>query len=123
MEWLKEAKEKLNKKGGSFDRYAAVMKDRVREKLLYFCEQDGEFAQAVAQGGSFEDCMKKVAGAVKGNQGIEDIAAYEEAVAFFFPGARIRATMTIDLIGDAGSEEAEWTGKKNGIVLDLKDFL
>ena len=46
---------------GTYDKYAAIMKRGVLEALTGFCEQDAEFAQAVFQGGSFEDCMKAVA--------------------------------------------------------------
>lgn len=47
------------------DRYGAAMKGAVRRALESFARQDGEFAQAIAQGGSFTDCMKRVAGGVK----------------------------------------------------------
>ena len=62
-EWFDQAKKKLEAeaKSGTFDRYGAVMKTAVRDSLLDFCRQDEEFAQAVAQGGSFADCMKAVA--------------------------------------------------------------
>lgn len=38
-----------------------AMAPSVREALTDFCRQDAEFAQAVAQGGSFKDCMAAVA--------------------------------------------------------------
>lgn len=64
-EWYMSAKKKLEteRKSGKYDRYAAVMKDAVCDALDGFCRQDGEFAQAVVQGGTFEDCMKAVAAA------------------------------------------------------------
>ena len=83
--------------------------------MLEFCLQDGEFAQAVAQGGNFADCMKAVA---KGcGSSISDLAAYRKAVQFYFPGADIRMRMEIDLCASVSGEE-----KKSGIVLDLADF-
>lgn len=121
MSYLEQARKKLAEKSGSFDKYATVMKSRVADKLLEFCEQDEEFAEAVAQGGSFADCMAAVAKKVKGNQGIEDLEAYSAAVAFYFPGAEIRCTMTIDLIGAAG--KGVKAQEKGGIVLNLADFL
>lgn len=121
MSYLEQAGKKLAEKSGSFDKYATVMKSRVADKLLEFCEQDEEFAEAVAQGGSFADCMAAVAKKVKGNQGIEDLEAYSAAVAFYFPGAEIRCTMTIDLIGAAG--RGVQAQEKGGIVLNLADFL
>ena len=62
-DWYKKAVDKLTreKNGGSYGRHEAVMKDAVHAALLDFCQQDEEFAQAVAQGGTFADCMKAVA--------------------------------------------------------------
>lgn len=78
-----------------------AMASVVAEVLRNFCRQDAEFAQAVAQGGSFAECMNAVAKGV-GNC-ISDIDAYKKAVGFYFPGANIRTTMTIDLIGEAAA--------------------
>lgn len=80
-----------------------AMAGAVAEALRSFCRQDAEFAQAVAQGGSLIDCMAAVAKGV--GQSISDLDAYKKAVAFYFPGANIRMTMTIDLIGDAAKPE------------------
>lgn len=88
----------------SMDKYGNAMKQAVRDALADFCKQDGEFAQAVVQGGSFADCMKAVAGGVKGNA-ISDLEAYRRAVQYFFKGADIKMTMTINLC--ASVEEAE----------------
>ena len=98
------------------------MAPAVKEALLSFVEQDGEFAQAVAQGGGFKECMDAVAKGV-GNS-ISDLDAYRKAVQFYFPGAEIRMHMSIDLIGaarGAGPETGE--DRKKGIILDLEDFL
>lgn len=51
-----------------------AMAPSVREALTDFCRQDAEFAQAVAQGGSFKDCMAAVAKGVGGS--ISDLEAY-----------------------------------------------
>ena len=102
----------------------------VAEALRSFCRQDIEFAQAVAQGGSLAECMTAVAKGV--GSYISDIDAYKKAVAFFFPGAKIKMQMTIDLIGDAAlpipQEKPEpvlqvYKPEKNELVLDLEDFL
>lgn len=63
MDMQKEALAKLKaeKKTAKCDRYGNAMKGAVCEALELFCRQDGEFAQAVVQGGTFEDCMKAVA--------------------------------------------------------------
>lgn len=104
-------------KKGSYDKYASAMKSAVLKALKDFVKQDAEFAQAVVQGGSFEDCMKAVA---KGcGSSISDLDAYKKAVQFYFPGAEIRMTMTIDLIGAAGKDE----DKPKGVILDLWSLL
>ena len=102
----------------------------VAEALRSFCRQDAEFAQAVEQGGSFAECMTEVAKGV--GSYISDIDAYKKAVAFFFPGAKIKMQMTIDLIGDAALPAPEeqaapmlqvYKPEKNELVLNLEDFL
>lgn len=50
-----------------------AMAPSVREALTDFCRQDAEFAQAVAQGGSFKECMAAVAKGVGGS--ISDLEA------------------------------------------------
>lgn len=122
--WPTEAMKKLtdgkkNVKGQK----AAAMAGAVFDALKNFCTQDSEFAQAVVQGGSFADCMNAVAKGV--GQSISDIEAYSKAVAFYFPGAKIRVQMSIDLIGDAAPTEPEQITeepKTAGIVLSLLDF-
>lgn len=118
-EWLEQARDKLAKelKSGKFDRYGTAMKQAVHDALLEFCGQDEEFAQAVVQGGSFEDCMKAVGKCVKGNS-ISDMEAYGAAVKFYFPGAEIRVTMKIDLMGAVREEPEE----EPALLIDLSDF-
>lgn len=121
-----EAKAKLEQesKEGTYDRYAAAMKSAVLDALIDFAQQDEEFARAVLDGGSFADCMKAVA---KGcGTSISDLEAYGKAVSFYFPGAKIRMKMTIDLIGDAAKRtdaEPEDVPAPKGLILDLSDFL
>ena len=115
-EWKNEALEKLEReyKAGKYDRYGKAMKSAVKDALADFCRQDAEFAQAVAQGDSFEECMKAVAKNC-GNY-ISDLEAYKRAATFYFKGATVRFRMEIDLIGDAPQ-------KAKPVVLDLSDFL
>ena len=75
------------------------------------------FAQAVAQGGSFKDCMAAVAKGVGGS--ISDLEAYRKAVRFYFKGADVRFRMEIDLCPTA--EEAPRSAQKK--ILDIADFL
>lgn len=95
-----------------------AMASAIRETLKGFCEQNGEFAQAVAQGGSFADCLTSVAKGV--GSSISDVDAYKKAVAFFFPGAQIRVYMEIDLVGE--SKPSAQAGIASTIIR-LEDFL
>lgn len=126
MAKFEEAKAKLEKesKEGKYDSKATAMKNAVLKALLDFAEQDEEFAQAVVDGGSFDKCMAAVAKGV--GTSISDLDAYGRAVGFYFPGARIRMTMLIDLIGDAGGEisaNEPGAGADGGLILDLSAFL
>jgi len=129
-EWYERAAEKLaaEKKTARYDKFAQVMKNRICEKLTLFCKQDQEFAQAVVQGGTFEDCMRAVAKAAKayGEPGIPDEDAMRQAVQFYFPGADVKFHMTVNLCANVENEEPEQTEQipEYGIkVLDLEDFL
>lgn len=104
------------------DRYGDVMKHAVHDALVEFCKQDGEFAQAVAQGGSFKDCMAAVSKCVKGNS-LSDMEAFGAAVKFYFPGAGIDVKMTINLCASVEKKaEAAEPEKKSDVVIDLSDW-
>ena len=119
---MKRQRKKLNEGAkANMDRYANAMKASVRDALLEFCRQDEEFAQAVAHGGSFEDCMKAVAKCVKGNS-ISDMEAWGAAVKFFFPGAGIKCELRINLCASVDDEEDVPVSKKTGPIIDLSDF-
>lgn len=118
-------KEKLtaqlkNKKLG---RHETEVKNAVLRTICKFCEQNAEFKQAIEQSDkSFFDCLTatvKNAGA-----SLEDLDVYKRAVAFYFPGADIKCTMTLDL-GDGGFSNNEMsTDKDSGkLQLDLDSLL
>lgn len=125
--WATQAHEKLKKErpavSGNKER---AMADAVLDAIKEFCKQEPEFAQAVVQGGSFKECMGKVAAGV-GNS-ISDIDAYKKAVQFYFPGAVVNMQLTIDLIGAADDKhhemkESEPVAEKPKILtLDLSSF-
>lgn len=122
MSWLEQAKKKLTSGIKEVEgQKEGAMKAAVKDALLSFCEQNEEFAQAVAQGGSFANCMTAVAKGVGGS--ISDMEAYRKAVSFYFPGAEVRCTMSIDLIGTADGGRATRAGETSSIVLSLADFL
>lgn len=124
-EFLKQALERLKKESGAVKgAKEGAMKQAVREALEDFARQDEEFAQAIAQGGSFDRCMAAVAQNV--GSSISDLEAYRRAVQFYFPGAEIRMTMEIDVcpnrVQPAEPEEPA-AQKKQPKLLDLTDFL
>lgn len=123
MDFLKEATAKLDSGvKAKLDRYGEAMKGSVHDAIAEFCRQDGEFAQAVAQGGSFEDCMKAVGKCVHGNS-ISDAEAWGAAVRFYFPGAEIRVKMEIDLCGAVRDEgERDRTKSSGTTLIDLSEF-
>ena len=113
--WYEQAEKRLKDEYGGVKGYKeGAMKGVVRDALLEFCRQNEEFAQAVAQGGTFTDCMAAVAKGV-GNS-ISDPEAISRAAAFYFDGVKINFFMTIQL------EPAEPEAKQTGILLDLSDF-
>lgn len=122
-EWYERAKSKLEaeKKAGKFDRYADIMKDAVCEALDGFCRQDSEFAQAVVQGGTFEDCMKAVA--KNCGSAISDLEAFRRAVRFYFAGADVKFHMTVNLCADVEAEAAAQSARPAPKIIDLDDFL
>ena len=121
-EYFAQAKEKLAAGlAEKLDMYGEAMKGSVHDALLEFCRQDEEFAQAVAQGGSFADCMKAVGKCVKRNA-ISDAEAWGAAVKFYFPGAGIRVEMRIDLCADVRREEEKPSARSSAKIIDLSDF-
>ena len=104
--------------------YGDLMKKDVCAALKEFCRQDAEFAQAVAQGGSFKDCMAAVVMCIKGKS-ISDMKAYGAAVEFYFPGAGIDVKMTVNLCaevdGDSAAESAQQS-RSAGPIIDLSAF-
>ena len=65
--------------------------------------------------------MKTVAAGC--GSGLSDLEAYRRAVRFYFPGADIRMSMTVDLIGEAGKDQPQKKQDTSGIVLDFTQFL
>ena len=127
--WLTQAIQKLDaEKKGVAGQKEMVMAPAVLAAIKDFCKQEPEFAQAVVQGGTFAECMKKVAVGV-GNS-ISDLDAYKRAVEFYFPGAKIQMQLTIDLVGDAAGSLAPKKqpaqvaeAPKPALTLNLADFL
>ena len=123
--WCEKALKKLadEKEAGKYSGSANIMKDAVYDALVVFCKQDEEFAQAVVQGGTFEDCMKAVAKDCWFS--ISDLEAFRRAVRFYFPGADVQFHMTVNLCASVETEETKPAGDANRktTILDLEDFL
>lgn len=103
--WAEQAVKKLEEAeqkgvGGQKER---AMLSAVAAQLKNFCQQDEEFAQAVVQGGTLGECLKKVAAGT--GSSISDLDAYKKAVQFYFPGAEVHMELTIDLIGKAAKKK------------------
>ena len=116
VNYYEEAMKKLGAKVSGLSNVGNVICEPVRKCLKDFCEQNGEFAQAVAQGGSFENCIKEISKGI--GQACSDLEVYKRAVQFYFKGADVHMQLTVDL-GDGG-----FSDKKNiGLSLDsLLDF-
>lgn len=105
-------------------KYENVVKPYVLDEICIFANQNSEFAQAIEQSDkSFADCLKaSVAGA---KEHISDLDCYKRAVAFYFPGADIKCTMTLDL-GDNGfsnSKTSSTEADSGKLQLDLDSLL
>ena len=122
--FVPEAVEYLQKEKGvkRTDKYENAVARETADALIGFCRQDGEFAQAVAQKKDFAGCLRSV---VKGiGQSCSDLTVYGKAVEFYFPGAKIRFCMTVDLVGDAAKAEDEQPDKpKKRLDLSFEDLL
>lgn len=126
--FYEEAAQKLKREAGAgkFGRHEAAMKTAVVKALSDFCRQSEVFAEAVAHGGSFEECMKAVARNVSGS--ISDLEAYKRAVKFYMKDADVRFCMEITVGGAAKEED---TGKaveqpverKAAEIIDLSAFM
>lgn len=103
-------------------RHETEVKNAVLRTICKFCEQNAEFKQAIEQSDkSFSDCLTAT---VKGaGASLEDLDVYKRAVAFYFPGADIKCTMTLDL-GDGGfSNETSTDADSGKLQLDLDSLL
>ena len=101
-----------------------AVKDAVLKTICKFCEQNDEFKQAIEQSNKpFVDCLK--ATVKNAGTSIEDLEVYKRAVAFYFPGADIKCTMTLDLGDEGFSNNSETpTGSAGGkLQLDLDSLL
>ena len=103
----------------SDDRYAKVLRAPVCEALIGFCREDGEFAEAVAQSKNIEGCLAAISKGI--GSAISDLEVYARAARFYFPDAKIKMHMTIDLDGEGDAKEE--TQKPRRLELSIGDLL
>ena len=105
---INKIREEYDKLKG-LSQYAKVVAPYVRDELEVFCKQDKEFAQAVVQTDKkLKDCIEST---VKGcKDSVSDLTVYKRAVEFYFPGATVHMTLTIDLIGSAATPQKQSIG-------------
>ncbi len=105
---------KLSRKG-------EVVSEPVLNALTAFCGQSGEFAQAIAQkeGKNLKDCIEYTVAEAEG--AISDIDVYSRA-AYYFDGAKVSFTMSIDIGSEMPSDPAE-AAEKKGLNISLDDLL
>lgn len=85
------------------DSRGKVIAGPTAEALKSFCRQEPEFDQAVEQSGkTFNDCIKSVLSGI--GSACSDLEVFKKAVRFYFPGADIRMSMTINMSGDVEAE-------------------
>ena len=129
VKMLNKALEKLESglKGAKLSQHGKTVSTHVVEALKELCRQNGEFAQAVAQSDkTIADCVEA---AVKGaGNYLSDIEVYSRAAGFWFEGAKVKFTMTIDL-GDEGfsnvtaDDARPEPPAKKGLSLSLDELL
>lgn len=110
--------EKKKFKGGT---PASAIKDSVYTTLIYFCEKEPEFAQAVEQSDkTLSDCCEAC---VKGcGNSISDLEVYKRAAKFYFETADVSFIMQIDLSGNNGHVKPS-TPAKAALNVSLDDLL
>lgn len=98
------------KTGGSRGACERYMAGEICKMLERFCYQSEDFARAVVdRRGTLGEC---VSGIVGGHwpKGISDVEAYAEAVKYYMPGARVRATFRIDAPVEEDSDLLDLNG-------------
>lgn len=112
--YSEQACEKLERelKGAKLSTKANAVKNSVMRVLQMMCRQEEEFAQAIVQTEKTVDkCIEHtVAGC--GNS-ISDIKVYRRAAEFYFPGAAVGMTLTLDLTGCAELPDMEVRSAEN----------
>ena len=97
-------------KGGSRGACERYMAGEICKMLERFCYESEDFAKAVVdRRGTLGEC---VSGIVGGHwpKGVSDVEAYAEAVKYYMPGAKVRATFRIDAPVEEDSDLLDLNG-------------
>lgn len=134
---ISQAVEKINRKEKPMkdDPFAVAIGEHIKKALTVFCEQNEEFARAVLDGGSANECIKSVADKIRTRKAVSDFDVYQLAVKYYFPVAVVDFIMKIRMSEyepkaeqtEAKAEQtepkAEQTEQKTALDLSLDSLL
>ena len=137
---ISQAKEKINCKDKPMkdDPFAVAIGEHIKKALATFCEQNEEFARAVLDGGSANECIKSVADKIRTRKSVSDFDVYQLAVKYYFPVAVVDFVMKIRMSEyepkaeqkeekaeqtEAKAEQTEQTEQKTALDLSLDSLL
>ena len=108
---ISQAVEKINRKEKPMkdDPFAAAIGEHIKKALSSFCEQNEEFARAVLDGGSANECIKAVADKIRTRKSVSDFDVYQLAVKYYFPVAVVDFVMKIRMSEYEQPEQTEQT--------------
>lgn len=111
---ISQAVEKINckDKPEKNDMFAAAIGEHIKKALTTFCEQNEEFARAVLDGGSANECIKAVADKIRKRNSVSDFDVYQLAVKYYFPVAVVDFVMKIRMSEYEQPEQTEQTEAK-----------
>ncbi len=118
MNWKEKAVEKIkeNKTRRPSENKAGAVFEAVADAMAEFCSQDEEFAQAICQSDkTLAECCTEIMTGV--GSSISDLEVYKRAVNFYFTGATVKFSMTVELCGNAENSAPKTS------VIDITDLL
>lgn len=127
---ISQAVEKINckDKPEKNDMFAVAIGEHIKKALATFCEQNEEFARAVLDGGSANECIKSVADKIRTRKSVSDFDVYQLAVKYYFPVAVVDFIMKIRMSeyepkAEQTEVKAEQTEQKTALDLSLDGLL
>lgn len=104
-------------------RKSKVVSEPILGALTAFCGQSGEFAQAIVQKAdkNLKDCVEYTV--AEAEEAISDIEVYSRAAAYYFDGAKVSFTMSIDIGSETQDGVTLEATEKKGLNISLDDLL